>query len=330
MVEQYPECKNPKCKKPLFGPVQFCPYCGMKPGGGEVAVYTLEVTSEPDTADVYLDGKEIGQTPVSVSVETGRHSVELRKDGWKTFAEDVEITENYRIDVKLVPDEKDDPPKPSPPPSISLEKDARPEQQRPQPEQQHPPKRGKKFIIGLVIVVALAAMGFFMFHGLGGAPKPGTEKTSTTHTPPPPADNCAEAQALASDALKQGAALALDIAKIPNLENRLHGAQKLVAINPDSEDYKGYVAAAERKIGVVEKEEGDLLADYLSKVHDLSRRKTKENACANDVLRQRGLSLQEQVVVELLDKHVKAARDAALDPSQAMLDFNGKFKKMAD
>ena len=52
------------------------------------------VTSTPSGADVYIDGRKVGQTPYSGSLSAGSHSVRVSKSGYQSFEETVTIQPN--------------------------------------------------------------------------------------------------------------------------------------------------------------------------------------------------------------------------------------------
>jgi hypothetical protein len=64
----------------------------------------LYLTSSPENASVTIDGKSQGQTPVSVSLPAGRHSVEASLELYRSLAETVEVSEgevtkvNFRLE----------------------------------------------------------------------------------------------------------------------------------------------------------------------------------------------------------------------------------------
>lgn len=77
--------------------------------------YTLDVTEEglkkfpvslktdPTGADVFIDGKKVGQTPYTGDFPLGKHSLALKKDGYFEHTEslDVDINTPFEVDVKL-------------------------------------------------------------------------------------------------------------------------------------------------------------------------------------------------------------------------------------
>ncbi len=50
-----------------------------------VSYSTLTVGSSPNNAEVYVDGRYVGNSPVSGSIETGEHEIELVLDGYQSF-----------------------------------------------------------------------------------------------------------------------------------------------------------------------------------------------------------------------------------------------------
>jgi hypothetical protein len=58
----------------------------------KVKVADLEVRSEPPRATVYLDGKNMGETPVTLSgVRAGQYSIRVVKEGYHPYEERVEL-----------------------------------------------------------------------------------------------------------------------------------------------------------------------------------------------------------------------------------------------
>ena len=56
---------------------------------------SIEITSTPSEAEVYIDGKKMGKTPfINSQVLVGEHKIELRKRGYKTESEVLNIDEN--------------------------------------------------------------------------------------------------------------------------------------------------------------------------------------------------------------------------------------------
>jgi len=73
-------------------------------GGAAAATGTLSVTTDPDNAAVYIDGRLAGQTPASVaSVSAGEHRVRIVKSGYLENARVVNVPAGQptKINVKL-------------------------------------------------------------------------------------------------------------------------------------------------------------------------------------------------------------------------------------
>lgn len=64
----------------------------------------LHVHGEPEGAEVVLGGKVIGSTPMRKKVDSGRHVLEVRKPGHKSFVRSVDVPPNAakQVDVEVV------------------------------------------------------------------------------------------------------------------------------------------------------------------------------------------------------------------------------------
>ena len=63
---------------------------------------SLQVTSDPDEADVALDGKFVGQTPLLIPLPAGDHTVRMTKSGYATWEQKVHATGvRVSIDIEL-------------------------------------------------------------------------------------------------------------------------------------------------------------------------------------------------------------------------------------
>ena len=51
----------------------------------------IKVESSPSGAEVFFDGNKIGETPLQKTVLTGRHSLEFKKDGYKSESKKVDV-----------------------------------------------------------------------------------------------------------------------------------------------------------------------------------------------------------------------------------------------
>lgn len=59
----------------------------------------LNITSVPAVADIYLDGKKVGQTPLLVDALEGEHSIKVTKTGYRAFELTTKVTEGNTTDV---------------------------------------------------------------------------------------------------------------------------------------------------------------------------------------------------------------------------------------
>ncbi len=88
----------------------------------------LVVSSTPSGADVYLNGRWMGRTPLHASVSAGDHRLSLRQDGYESIARTVrvvaDLTTAQRISLEAIAPEPPPPlaaqplPSPEPPPSV--------------------------------------------------------------------------------------------------------------------------------------------------------------------------------------------------------------------
>jgi hypothetical protein len=53
--------------------------------------YELIITSNPKNARVFIDGKEVGETPLHRKVKIGRYNIKIEKEGYKPKKEEIEI-----------------------------------------------------------------------------------------------------------------------------------------------------------------------------------------------------------------------------------------------
>jgi hypothetical protein len=63
---------------------------------------TLTIESNPRGADAYLDSVFVGRTPITVTTSIGRHSVEVREDGYRNNVSNVNVVAgSQRLSVNL-------------------------------------------------------------------------------------------------------------------------------------------------------------------------------------------------------------------------------------
>jgi len=59
----------------------------------KVAMGSVNITSKPDNAEIYISGIKHGVTPMTVKIEKGLRKIELKKPGYVNWEEELEITE---------------------------------------------------------------------------------------------------------------------------------------------------------------------------------------------------------------------------------------------
>lgn len=74
-------------------------YVGRVVAPPPVAAAVLVVDSRPSGAEVYLDGRLQGRTPLSLSVTPGRHEVELRLAGYRSYRVTVNPKPGDRVQI---------------------------------------------------------------------------------------------------------------------------------------------------------------------------------------------------------------------------------------
>lgn len=65
----------------------------------------ITVNSEPQGANVYINGARVGSTPyIKKKIKRGQHNIELQLNGYNTHAElvDIEVSEEKTLDIQLV------------------------------------------------------------------------------------------------------------------------------------------------------------------------------------------------------------------------------------
>jgi len=63
---------------------------------------TVSFSSEPNGADIYIDGKFVGQTPATISVQPGPHVVLVKATGRKNWERDLEVLKDSQVALRPV------------------------------------------------------------------------------------------------------------------------------------------------------------------------------------------------------------------------------------
>jgi hypothetical protein len=68
----------------------------------DTAASTVSFSSEPNGADIYIDGKFVGQTPATISVQPGSHVVVVKATGRKNWQRDLEVLRDSQVALRPV------------------------------------------------------------------------------------------------------------------------------------------------------------------------------------------------------------------------------------
>jgi len=66
----------------------------------------LKIESEPDSADVYIDGEKFGKTPLVTKIKSGKHKVKLIKEGYPVKEEVVSVPPDKKALLRIKLEEK--------------------------------------------------------------------------------------------------------------------------------------------------------------------------------------------------------------------------------
>lgn len=59
----------------------------------------LHVESFPDKSDVYIDGVKVGTTTLDITLDEGQHTVEVKREGYKTWKKTINIRKGRETDI---------------------------------------------------------------------------------------------------------------------------------------------------------------------------------------------------------------------------------------
>jgi len=66
------------------------------------AVGTVQVTSNPDGADVYSDGSFVGNAPSTLKLAPGKHTVRVSSSGYKDWSRDITVQAGSELKLNAV------------------------------------------------------------------------------------------------------------------------------------------------------------------------------------------------------------------------------------
>jgi len=74
-----------------------------------LAVLVIAVTSNPSGADIELDGTFVGNTPSTIGVSAGDHTIDVQKAGYTTWERKIKVTSGkISLDAELEATRKED------------------------------------------------------------------------------------------------------------------------------------------------------------------------------------------------------------------------------
>jgi hypothetical protein len=65
--------------------------------GGEPG--TVVVGSDPNSADIYVDGKFLGDAPASLTLAPGKHAIRLSLNGYKDWTRDISVLASSKVNL---------------------------------------------------------------------------------------------------------------------------------------------------------------------------------------------------------------------------------------
>jgi serine protease Do len=61
---------------------------------------SLSISSTPDGADVYVDGKFVGNTPETLKLPTGTHVIRITSEGKKDWQRSIEVLKDNQLNLR--------------------------------------------------------------------------------------------------------------------------------------------------------------------------------------------------------------------------------------
>jgi hypothetical protein len=60
----------------------------------------VTISSDPDAAEIYVDGKFVGNTPATLKLSTGQHTVLLKSKGFQDYSRTLEMPRSSKLTLK--------------------------------------------------------------------------------------------------------------------------------------------------------------------------------------------------------------------------------------
>jgi hypothetical protein len=296
----------PSCKKNLFGPVSYCPFCGKKHA-------VLLRKEEPKIVE---DVGHVEPPPPLPPPE-----------------------DEPKVIPTITPPPDPAPHSTTPEPGTSkksTDPHKAPEITIPSDPEINKTKKKKWPLILLALISAL-----IVFWVLGQSPEkpvPPLEtgrqqkevKPAPISTPPPLStpNQCATVRTLASECQTHGTDLSKIITKLPKHEKTLAAAKKLVEISPR---YQEQFSSAEKTFNDARDNRDKHLMAYMGKLFELSRHSPKDLDCAMKLIQSGDLTPREKMVTDMLFNHVKLIQKTPkVEPSTLLENFVEKFEQFID
>ena len=61
----------------------------------------IHLTTTPSGAGIFLNGRFVGQTPATLRLVPGRHTIRLSLDNAKSWQEDIEVLEGSEVTLQI-------------------------------------------------------------------------------------------------------------------------------------------------------------------------------------------------------------------------------------
>lgn len=290
------------CGKSLYGPVSYCPYCGVLLKSSPAVEAPVEQSNIVPIPGDKPRIAEPGNLPVLE--KSTEPKTEIPPEKPYNAAE-----KDSARDTSTVTKTKEEP----------LEKKEKPEEGLNRTKPEVGSSKWKWISVALVLIIVLFG-GYWYSH---------TRTDGTYNSPLSSKDSRKEiARVLALDALRQGTDLSGTISKLPKLEYVLEAAKKLQEISPR---YQEQVTSAQNTINNARSTRDKQLMAYISKILELSRYSPEAIAYAVGFVQNGDTTPREKIVAELMDMHLKALRNKKKgDPTKILSDFTKRFHEFMD
>jgi hypothetical protein len=86
------------------GPLPPAPAAAIRAGQGDVHAPdgSVMIASDPPGAEIYVDGKFVGQTPSTIHLPSGSHRVEVKSQGKQAWTRDLEVLKDSQLTLHPV------------------------------------------------------------------------------------------------------------------------------------------------------------------------------------------------------------------------------------